>query len=195
MKCKRLCAWLLSLVMMFSLLPVSAAAKWYGEHNVTVKYVFNDDSPKSKSDDVIKTIASHVGAITPFSVKEAGYNHSAKVTSGKADCSIDDLGFLHVKHVDADSEITVTYTPKDVIYIDQYYDNGSSLVKWNNTHITLNGPDLLKNNAAEAAVIEKTVLTDDMKDYRFLKVNGVTYDFSFASLVPRKSDKGEITDL
>lgn len=37
MKCKRLCAWLLSLVMMFSLLPVSAAAKWYGEHNVTVK--------------------------------------------------------------------------------------------------------------------------------------------------------------
>lgn len=26
MKCKRLCAWLLSLVMMFSLLPVSAAA-------------------------------------------------------------------------------------------------------------------------------------------------------------------------
>lgn len=181
--------------MMFSLLPVSAAAKWYGEHNVTVKYVFNDDSPKSKSDDVIKTIASHVGAITPFSVKEAGYNHSAKVTSGKADCSIDDLGFLHVKHVDADSEITVTYTPKDVIYIDQYYDNGSSLVKWNNTHITLNGPDLLKNNAAEAAAIEKTVLTDDMKDYRFLKVNGVTYDFSFASLVPRKSDKGEITDL
>lgn len=37
MKCKRLCAWLLCLVMMFSLLPVSAAAKWYGEHNVTVK--------------------------------------------------------------------------------------------------------------------------------------------------------------
>ena len=80
MKCKRLCAWLLCLVMMFSLLPVSAAAKWYGEHNVTVKYVFNDDSPKSKSDDVIKTIASHVGAIIAFKVKEPGYNHSAKVT-------------------------------------------------------------------------------------------------------------------
>ena len=79
MKCKRLCAWLLSLVMMFSLLPVSATAKWYDKHNVTVKYEFKDDSLKSKSDDVIKTIASHVGAITPYWIEEAGYNHSAQV--------------------------------------------------------------------------------------------------------------------
>lgn len=35
MKCKRLCAWLLSLVMMFSLLPVSAAAV---EHEPTIKW-------------------------------------------------------------------------------------------------------------------------------------------------------------
>ena len=104
------------------------------------------------------------------------------------------LDVLRVTGGAKNSEITVTYTPKDVIYIDQYYDNGSSLVKWNNTHITLNGPELL-NGAAEAAVIEKTVLTDDMKDYRFLTVDGVTYDFSFASLVPRKDDTWVITDL
>ena len=58
MKCKRLSAWFLSLVMMFSLLPVSAAAvKWYDKHSVTVKYEFKDDSSKSKPDYVIKTIA------------------------------------------------------------------------------------------------------------------------------------------
>lgn len=36
MKCKRLCAWLLSLVMMFSLLPVSAAAA--AEHEPTIEW-------------------------------------------------------------------------------------------------------------------------------------------------------------
>lgn len=56
MKCKRLCAWLLCLVMMFSLLPVSAAAKWYDKHSVTVKYEFKDDSSKSKPDDVKRTM-------------------------------------------------------------------------------------------------------------------------------------------
>lgn len=116
MKCKRLCAWLLCLVMMFSLLPVSAAAKWYDKHSVTVKYEFKDDSSKSKPDDVKRTIASTEGAIIAFKVKEPGYNHSAKVTSGNAECSID-AGFLHVKHVDADSVITVTYTPKDNVII------------------------------------------------------------------------------
>lgn len=41
--------------MMFSLLPVSAAAvKWYDKHSVTVKYEFKDDSSKSKPDYVIK---------------------------------------------------------------------------------------------------------------------------------------------
>ena len=35
MKCKRLCAWLLCLVMMFSLLPVSAAA---AGHEPTIKW-------------------------------------------------------------------------------------------------------------------------------------------------------------
>ena len=65
MKCKRLCAWLLCLVMMFSLLPVSAAAEGYDKHSVTVEYEFKDDSLKSKSDDVKETIPGLVGAITP----------------------------------------------------------------------------------------------------------------------------------
>ncbi len=81
--------------------------------------------------------------------------------------------------------ITVTYTPKDVIYIDQYYDNGKSWVKWTENNIKVNGPELL-NGAAEAAVIEGENLTDAVENYRFLTVDGVTYDFSFASLVPVK---------
>lgn len=174
----------MALVMMFSLLPVSAAAKWYGEHNVTVKYEFKDDSLKSKPDYVIKTIASHVGAITPYRVEEPGYNHSAKVTSGNAECSID-AGFLHVKHVDADSVITVTYTPKgNVITIDQYYNNGTILAKWG-TNIKVNGLDIVENNKLEkGAIIDNTELTDATEKYRFLTVGGKTYDFSYARQIP-----------
>ena len=197
MKCKRLCAWLLCLVMMFSLLPVSAAAKWYEKHSVTVEYVFNDDSSKSKSADV-KTTYHTEGAITPFSVKEAGYNHSAKVTSGKADCSIDDLGFLHVKHVDADSVITVTYTPKDnYIYIDKYFGNGGIFSKWDGENIKLNGYEFVKNNALpKKYVIENHKLAPAMEKYRFLTVtnadNSTTvYDFSYAVVIPKTSESTE----
>ncbi len=91
--------------------------------------------------------------------------------------------------------ITVTYTPKDVIYIDQYYDNGKLWVKWTENNIKVNGPELL-NGAAEAAVIEGENLTDAVENYRFLTVDGVTYDFSFASLVPVKgSILQPITDV
>lgn len=170
--------------MMFSLLPVSAAAKWYGEHNVTVKYEFKDDSSNSKPDDVKRTIASTEGAIIAFKVKEPGYNHSAKVTSGKAECSID-AGFLHVKHVDADSVITVTYTPKDnVITIDQYYNNGTILAKWG-TNIKVNGLDIVENNKLEkGAIIDNKDLTAATEKYRFLKVGDKTYDFSYARQIP-----------
>lgn len=93
------------------------------------------------------------------------------------------------------SVITVTYTPKDVIYIDQYYDNGKLWVKWTENNIKVNGPELL-NGAAEAAVIEGENLTDAVENYRFLTVDGVTYDFSFASLVPVKgSILQPITDV
>ena len=183
--------------MMFSLLPVSAAAKWYEKHSVTVEYVFNDDSSKSKSADV-KTTYHTEGAITPFSVKEAGYNHSAKVTSGKADCSIDDLGFLHVKHVDADSVITVTYTPKDnYIYIDKYFGNGGIFSKWDGENIKLNGYEFVKNNALpKKYVIENHKLAPAMEKYRFLTVtnadNSTTvYDFSYAVVIPKTSESTE----
>ena len=201
---RRFWAGLLSFVMLWSLLPASALAaepepeieaetvevqaariKWYDRHEVRIEYFFNDASGKTKADDIKKSIASTEGAIIAFKVKESGYNHSAKVTSGNAKCSIDDLGYLHVTHVDEDSVITVTYTPKDVIYIDQYYDNGKSWVKWTGNNIKVNGPELL-NGAAEAAVIEGEDLTGNMENHRFLTVNGVTYDFSFASLVPVK---------
>ena len=193
MKCKRLCAWLLSLVMMFSLLPVSAAAKWYGEHNVTVKYVFKDDSSKSKSDDVKKTIPGLIGEIITFKVEKAGYKHSAQVTSGKADCSIDDLGYLHVEHVDADSVITVTYTPKDnVITIDQYYNNGKILAKWG-TNTEVHSLAIVENNKLEkGAIIDNKDLTAATEKYRFLTVDGKTYDFSYARQIPSPSASSDI---
>ena len=187
MKCKRLCAWLLSLVMMFSLLPVSAAAvKWYDEHSVTVKYVFKDDSSKSKSDDVKKTIPGLIGEIITFKVEKAGYKHSAQVTSGKADCSIDDLGYLHVEHVDADSVITVTYTPKDnVITIDQYYNNGSIIPQWSGKNFKVNGPEIVENNKLDkGAIIDNKDLTAATEKYRFLTVGDKTYDFSYARQIP-----------
>ena len=178
--------------MMFSLLPVSAAAKWYDKHSVTVKYEFKDDSSKSKPDDVKRTIASTEGAIIAFKVKEPGYNHSAKVTSGNAECSID-AGFLHVKHVDADSVITVTYTPKDnVITIDQYYNNGTILAKWV-TNIKVNGLDIVENNKLEkGAIIDNTELTDATEKYRFLTVGGKTYDFSYARQIPYPGESSDI---
>lgn len=159
-------------------------------HTVTVNYVYADDSSKNKP--VSKNVK--YAEEKSFGKLEKDYGYEITVSSGDAKYEVDSLDVLRVTGGVKDSEITVTYTPKNVIYIDQYYDNGSSLVKWNNTHITLNGPELL-NGAAEAAVIENKVLTDDMEDYRFLKVKDVTYDFSFACLFPRQSDKGEITDL
>ena len=180
--------------MMFSLLPVSAAAvKWYDKHSVTVKYEFKDDSSNSKPDDVKRTIASIEGAIIAFKVKEPGYNHSAKVTSGKADCSIDDLGFLHVKHVDADSVITVTYTPKDnVITIDQYYNNGKILAKWG-TNTEVHSLAIVENNKLEkGAIIDNRDLTAATEKYRFLTVDGKTYDFSYARQIPSPSASSDI---
>ena len=159
-------------------------------HTVTVNYVYTDDESKngSKSENV------KYAEEKPFGKLDKDYGYEITVSSGDAKYEVNSLDVLRVTGGAENSEITVTYTPKDVIYIDQYYDNGSSLVKWNNTHITLNGPELL-NGAAEAAVIEGEDLTDAVENYRFLPVNGVTYDFSFASLVPRKDDTWVITDL
>ena len=276
MKCKRLCAWLLSLVMMFSLLPVSAAAadheptiKWGGltpldytlsvqvfheneglqwektetekhlwvdvhpasgtevykadsdggsylketghftfglttkaslklytrstaGHKVTVEYVYTDD--ESKNDSKFENV-KYAEEKSFGSLDKNDYGYEITVSSGDAKYEVNSLNVLRVTGGAEASVITVTYTPKDVIYIDQYYDNGKLWVKWTENNIKVNGPELL-NGAAEAAVIEGENLTDAVENYRFLTVDGVTYDFSFASLVPVKgSILQPITDV
>lgn len=276
MKCKRLCAWLLSLVMMFSLLPVSAAAadheptiKWGGltpldytlsvqvfheneglqwektetekhlwvdvhpasgtevykadsdggsylketghftfgfttkaslklytrstaGHKVTVEYVYTDD--ESKNDSKFENV-KYAEEKSFGSLDKKDYGYEITVSSGDAKYEVNSLNVLRVTGGAEASVITVTYTPKDVIYIDQYYDNGKLWVKWTENNIKVNGPELL-NGAAEAAVIEGENLTDAVENYRFLTVDGVTYDFSFASLVPVKGNIPKpITDV
>ena len=131
----------------------------------------------------------------PFGKLDKDYGYEITVSSGDAKYEVNSLDVLRVTGGAENSEITVTYTPKDVIYIDQYYDNGKLWVKWTGNNIKVNGPELLKG-AAEAAVIEGEDLTDAVENYRFLTVDGVTYDFSFASLVPVKgSILQPITDV
>ena len=150
-------------------------------HKVTVEYVYTDD--ESKNDSKFENVK--YAEEKSFGKLEKDYGYEITVSSGDAKYEVNSLNVLRVTGGAEDSEITVTYTPKDVIYIDQYYDNGKLWVKWTGNNIKVNGPELLKG-AAEAAVIEGEDLTDAVENYRFLTVNDVTYDFSFASLVPVK---------
>ena len=161
-------------------------------HTVTVNYEFADDPSKnhSESENVKYAEEKSFG-----SLDKKDYGYEITVSSGDAKYEVNSLNVLRVTGGAEASVITVTYTPKDVIYIDQYYDNGKLWVKWTENNIKVNGPELL-NGAAEAAVIEGENLTDAVENYRFLTVNGVTYDFSFASLVPVKgSILQPITDV
>ena len=129
------------------------------------------------------------------SLDKKDYGYEITVSSGDAKYEVNSLNVLRVTGGAEASVITVTYPPKDVMYTDQYYDNGKLWVKWTENNIKVNGPELL-NGAAEAAVIEGENLTDAVENYRFLTVDGVTYDFSFASLVPVKgSILQPITDV
>lgn len=151
-------------------------------HKVTVEYVYTDDEVKTiKFENVKYAEEKSFG-----SLDKKDYGYEITVSSGDAKYEVNSLNVLRVTGGAEASVITVTYTPKDVIYIDQYYDNGKLWVKWTENNIKVNGPELL-NGAAEAAVIEGENLTDAVENYRFLTVDGVTYDFSFASLVPVKS--------
>ena len=161
-------------------------------HTVTVNYEFADDPSKnhSESENVKYAEEKSFG-----SLDKKDYGYEITVSSGDAKYEVNSLNVLRVTGGAEASVITVTYTPKDVIYIDQYYDNGNLWVKWTENNIKVNGPELL-NGAAEAAVIEGENLTDAVENYRFLTVDGVTYDFSFASLVPVKgSILQPITDV
>jgi len=160
-------------------------------HTVTVNYEFADDPSKNHSESENVKYAEKKS----FGKLDKDYGYEITVSPNDVKYKVDSLNVLWVTGGAKDSEITVTYTPKDVIYIDQYYDNGKLWVKWTGNNIKVNGPELLKG-AAEAAVIEGEDLTDAVENYRFLTVDGVTYDFSFASLVPVKgSILQPITDV
>ena len=161
-------------------------------HKVTVEYVYTDD--ESKNDSKFENV-KYAEEKSFGSLDKKDYGYEITVSSGDAKYEVNSLNVLRVTGGAEASVITVTYTPKDVIYIDQYYDNGKLWVKWTENNIKVNGPELL-NGAAEAAVIEGENLTDAVENYRFLTVDGVTYDFSFASLVPVKgSILQPITDV
>ena len=161
-------------------------------HKVTVEYVYTDD--ESKNDSKFENV-KYAEETSFGSLDKKDYGYEITVSSGDAKYEVNSLNVLRVTGGAEASVITVTYTPKDVIYIDQYYDNGKLWVKWTENNIKVNGPELL-NGAAEAAVIEGENLTDAVENYRFLTVDGVTYDFSFASLVPVKgSILQPITDV
>lgn len=162
------------------------------DHKVTVEYVYTDD--ESKNDSKFENV-KYAEEKSFGSLDKKDYGYEITVSSGDAKYEVNSLNVLRVTGGAEASVITVTYTPKDVIYIDQYYDNGKLWVKWTENNIKVNGPELL-NGAAEAAVIEGENLTDAVENYRFLTVDGVTYDFSFASLVPVKgSILQPITDV
>lgn len=283
MKCKRLCAWLLSLVMMFSLLPVSAAAaaeheptiEWGGltpldytlsvkvfheneglqwektetakhlwvdvhpasgtevykadseggsyvkgtghftfgfttkaslnlytrstaGHTVTVKYVFADESGKTKGP-IEKQVKYQDHE--DFEIVQPNYNYTISVDGDaiyEVTGSTDLTRKLRVTGGAKDSVITVTYTPKDnYIYIDKYFGNGGIFSKWDGENIKLNGYEFVKNNALpKKYVIENHKLAPAMEKYRFLTVtnadNSTTvYDFSYAVVIPKTSESTE----
>ena len=67
MTCKRLCAWLLSLVMMFSLLPVSAAAAGtdVGSKAYDEIRIYLDAETKTDFDNLEGTLTKQVRIISP----------------------------------------------------------------------------------------------------------------------------------
>lgn len=119
-------------------------------HKVTVEYVYTDD--ESKNDSKFENV-KYAEEKSFGSLDKKDYGYEITVSSGDAKYEVNSLNVLRVTGGAEASVITVTYTPKDVIYIDQYYDNGKLWVKWTENNIKVNGPELL-NGAAEAAVIE-----------------------------------------
>lgn len=169
-------------------------------HTVTVKYIFNDDSGKTKAP--VEEQVKYQNEKT-FPLAEKNYSCTFNVTSGNAEAKKDALGRLAVTGGTEPSVVTVTYTPEDnFIFIDKYYDNGGIFSKWNGEKIKLNGYEFVENNKlAEKSVIADSDLTPAMEDYRFLTVtnNGsdTVYDFSYAVMIPKTlgSTKVKLTDV
>ena len=58
---------------------------------------------------------------------------------------------------------------------------------------TVNGLDIVENNKLEkGAIIDNHDLTAAMEDYRFLTVDGKTYDFSYARQIPYPGESSDI---
>lgn len=169
-------------------------------HNVTVNYVFNDESGKTKAS--VEQVKYQDEKIFPLD--EKNYSCTFKVTSGDAKAEKNALGKLAVTGGTEDSVITVTYTPEDnFIFIDKYFDNGGIFSKWNGENIKLNGYEFVENNKLqEKSVIANSDLTSDMEHYRFLTVTNMdgsvtVYDFSYAVMIPKTlgSTKVKLTDV
>lgn len=72
-------------------------------------------------------------------------------------------------------------------YLDQYYKNEGVIEypKWNEEHLSFNGPDVLDNNRYEEAyLIQGGHLTELLESARFLDVDGTIYDFTAAKQLP-----------
>ena len=170
-------------------------------HTVTVKYIFNDDSGKTKAP--VEEQVKYQDEKT-FPLAEKNYSCTFEVTSGDAKAEKDTLGRLAVTGGTENSVVTVTYTPEDnFIFIDKYYDNGGIFSKWDGENINLNGYKFVENNKlAEKSVIADSDLTSDMEGYRFLTVTNkdgstAVYDFSYAVMIPKTlgSTKVKLTDV
>lgn len=170
-------------------------------HTVTVKYVFNDESGRTKAS--VKTQVKYQDEET-FPLAEKNYSCTFEVTSGDAKAKEDTLGKLAVTGGTENSVVTVTYTPEDnFIFIDKYYDNGGIFSKWDGENIKLNGYEFVENNKlAEKSVIANSDLTPAMENYRFLTVTNTdgstaVYDFSYAVMIPKTlgSTNVKLTDV
>lgn len=170
-------------------------------HTVTVKYIFNDDSGKTKAP--VEEQVKYQDEET-FELAEDHYTCTINVTKGDANAKENTLGKLAVTGGTKDSVVTVTYTPEDnFIFIDKYFDNGGIFSKWDGENIKLNGYKFVENNKlAEKSVIADSDLTSDMEGYRFLTVTNkdgstTVYDFSYAVMIPKTlgSTKVKLTDV
>lgn len=169
-------------------------------HKVTVNYVFNDDSGRTKT---VEKQVKYQDEET-FELAEKNYSCTFDVTSGDAKAKENALGKLAVTGGTRNSVVTVTYTPEDnFIFIDKYYDNGGIFSKWDGENIKLNGYEFVENNKlAEKSVIADSDLTPAMEAYRFLTVTNkdgsdTVYDFSYAVMIPKTlgSTNVKLTDV
>lgn len=170
-------------------------------HKVTVNYVFNDESGRTKES--VEEQVKYQDEET-FELAEDHYTCTINVTKGDANAKENTLGKLAVTGGTKDSVVTVTYTPEDnFIFIDKYFDNGGIFSKWDGENIKLNGYKFVENNKlAEKSVIADSDLTSDMEGYRFLTVTNkdgstTVYDFSYAVMIPKTlgSTKVKLTDV